>query len=68
MVAEHSNGKLGGGSLSAVTAASNFGPVTLLVAGSGCQAVADAASKVSGVDKVRCLLPLPSVDPVSLQV
>lgn len=36
-------------SLSAITAASKFGDVTALVAGKGCGAVAEAASKVNGL-------------------
>ncbi|MET0587991.1 MAG: electron transfer flavoprotein subunit alpha/FixB family protein, partial [Novosphingobium sp.] len=39
--------------LAAVTAASQLGEVHLLVAGSGCAAVADAAAKIAGVQKVH---------------
>ena len=38
--------------LAAVTAAKSFGDVHLLVAGSGCSGVADAAAKIDGVSKV----------------
>jgi hypothetical protein len=39
--------------LAAVTAASQLGEVHLLVAGSGCAAVAHAAAKIAGVGKVH---------------
>jgi len=50
--AEHDNKALKPATLSTVAAAKQLGDVTLLVAGSGCAAVADAAAKVSGVSKV----------------
>jgi len=52
VVIEHNNAKLAPASLSAVTAASKFGDVTALVAGKGCKAAAEAASKVNGVKAV----------------
>ncbi len=53
VIAEHDNAVLKGSTLNAVTAASQMGDdIHMLVAGSGAQAVADAAAKVSGVTKV----------------
>ncbi|UTW58477.1 FAD-binding protein [Kordiimonas sp. SCSIO 12603] len=49
---EHDNTELKDATLAAVTAAQAFGDVDLLVAGSGCGAVAEAASKIAGVNKV----------------
>jgi electron transfer flavoprotein alpha subunit len=54
VVAEHDNATLKGATLNAVTAAVKCGgPVHVLVAGSGCGAVAQAAAKIAGVEKVR---------------
>ena len=51
--AEHDNQELSAATLSAVTAAIEMGgSVTLLVAGSGCSAVAQAGAAVVGVEKV----------------
>ena len=50
---EHDNASLKDATLSAVTAASKLGEVHLLVAGSGCGGVAEAASKIAGVQKVH---------------
>lgn len=51
--AEHDNASLKKATLNAVTAASQMGSdLHILVAGSGCQAVADEAAKVAGVSKV----------------
>ena len=50
--AEHDNAALKAATLNAVTAAKQLGDVTVLVAGSGCGAVAEAAAKVDGVSKV----------------
>ncbi len=51
--ADHDNAALGTATLNAVTAASEIGgDVHVLVAGSGCAAVADEAAKVAGVAKV----------------
>jgi len=50
--AEHDNAELKSATLNAVTAAAQLGEVTVVVAGSGCGAVAEAAAKVSGVAKV----------------
>ncbi len=51
--AEHDNAELKGATLNTVAAAQAIGgDVTVLVAGNGCAAVADAAAKVAGVDKV----------------
>jgi electron transfer flavoprotein alpha subunit len=52
VVAEHDNSELKSATLNAVTAASELGEVTLLVAGLDCGAVADQAAKVAGVAKV----------------
>ncbi len=53
VLVEHDNKTLKEATLNAVTAASQLGEVHLLVAGSGCGAVADAASKIAGVGKVH---------------
>ena len=53
LLAEHDNASLKDPTLKALTAAAALGaPVTVLVAGSGCQAAAEAASKLAGVAKV----------------
>ena len=53
VLAEHDNKSLKDATLVAVTAAKALGgDVDVLVAGAGCQAVADAAAKVAGVRKV----------------
>lgn len=51
--AEHDNSTLKGATLNVVAAAQKIGgDITVLVAGSNCGAVADAAAKVAGVSKV----------------
>ena len=50
---EHDNAVVKDATLAAVTAASQLGEVHLLVAGSGCAAVADAAAQIAGVAKVH---------------
>ncbi|NNC51416.1 MAG: electron transfer flavoprotein subunit alpha/FixB family protein [Erythrobacter sp.] len=50
---EHDNAEMKDATLAAVTAASKLGEVHLLVAGSGCRAVAEQAAKVAGVGKVH---------------
>ncbi|MCW9001256.1 MAG: FAD-binding protein [Rhodospirillales bacterium] len=52
VIAEHDNATLKGATLNTVAAAIQLGEVTVLVAGSGCAAVADAAAKAQGVAKV----------------
>jgi electron transfer flavoprotein alpha subunit len=52
VLVEHDNKTLKDATLAAVTAASQLGDVDLLVAGSGCGAVAEAACKIAGVGKV----------------
>lgn len=52
VVAEHDNAGLRPATLNTVTAAAKLGEVTVLVAGSGCRAAADAAAKIKGVAKV----------------
>ena len=53
VIAEHNNQALNGATLNVVAAAQKIGgDIALLVAGSGAQAVADAAAKVAGVSKV----------------
>ncbi|MFV0645591.1 MAG: electron transfer flavoprotein subunit alpha/FixB family protein [Sphingomonadaceae bacterium] len=53
VLVEHDNTEMKDATLSAVTAASKLGEVMLLVAGQGCQAVADQAAKVEGVAAVH---------------
>ena len=51
--ADHNNQTLNGATLNVVAAAQKIGgDITVLVAGSGAQAVADAAAKIAGVSKV----------------
>ncbi|MFT4025288.1 MAG: FAD-binding protein [Novosphingobium sp.] len=50
---EHDNASVKDATLAAVTAASQLGEVHLLVAGSGCAAVADQAARIAGVGKVH---------------
>ena len=53
VIAEHDNAELKPATLAAVTAATALGgDVDILVAGSGCAAVGEAAAKVAGVAKV----------------
>lgn len=53
VIAEHNNAALGAATLNTITAAKAIGgDVEVLVAGSGCGAVAEAAAKVYGVSKV----------------
>ncbi len=53
VIAEHDNKTLNGATLNVVAAAQKIGgDITVLVAGSGAQAVADQAAKVAGVSKV----------------
>ena len=50
---EHDNASVKDATLAAVTAAAEIGEVHLLVAGSGCKAVAAEAAKIAGVGKVH---------------
>ncbi|MGY8998682.1 MAG: electron transfer flavoprotein subunit alpha/FixB family protein [Rhodospirillales bacterium] len=52
VIAEHNNASLKGATLNTLTAAAELGPVTVLVAGSACGAVADEVAKLSGTVKV----------------
>ncbi|OTG85423.1 electron transfer flavoprotein subunit alpha [Acinetobacter sp. ANC 4558] len=53
VIAEHDNKALNGATLNVIAAAQKIGgDITVLVAGSGAQAVADQAAKVAGVSKV----------------
>lgn len=53
VIADHNNQVLNGATLNVVAAAQKIGgDITVLVAGSGAQGVADAAAKVAGVSKV----------------
>ena len=53
VIAEHSNSTLRPSTLNAITAAQKLGSdISILVAGSGVSAVADAASKCAGVTKI----------------
>ncbi|MGE5722459.1 MAG: electron transfer flavoprotein subunit alpha/FixB family protein [Sphingomonadales bacterium] len=53
VLVEHDNRQLKDATLATVTAASKLGEVHLLVAGSGCRAVAEEAAKIAGVGKVH---------------
>ncbi|MEM6986645.1 MAG: FAD-binding protein [Pseudomonadota bacterium] len=54
IIAEHDNAELKGATLNTLTAAQQIGgDVDILVAGSGCQAVADAAAALPGVRSVK---------------
>ncbi len=52
VIAEHDNAGLRPASLNTIAAAAALGDITVLVAGHGCRAAADAATKVAGVGKV----------------
>jgi len=52
VLADHDNATLKSATLHAITAAAKLGDVHLLVAGSDCTGVAEAAAKVAGVGKV----------------
>ena len=52
ILAEHDNAEIKPATLSAVTAARALGEVSVLVAGSSCRAVAEAASRIEGVARV----------------
>ena len=53
VIAEHDNAALKPATLNTITAASEIGgDITVLVAGSGCDAVAQQAAAVNGVSKV----------------
>ena len=53
VIAEHNNAELNAATLNTVAAAKAIGgDIDVLVAGAGCAAVADAAAKVAGVNKV----------------
>lgn len=53
VIAEHDNASLNAATLNTVAAAKAIGgDITVLVAGEGCQSVADAAAQVEGVSKV----------------
>ena len=49
LFAEHDNAELKPATLNVFTAAATLGEVTILVAGSGCSAVAEAAAKITGI-------------------
>ena len=53
VLVEHDNASVKDATLHTVTAAAKLGEVHLLVAGSGCTAVADEAAKIAGVAKVH---------------
>jgi electron transfer flavoprotein alpha subunit len=53
VLVEHDNKSVKDATLATVTAASKLGEVHLLVAGSGCRAVAEEAAKIAGVGKVN---------------
>jgi len=55
VIAEHDGAELKASTMNTVTAASEIGgEIHVLVAGSGCGAVAEAAAKIAGVAKVLC--------------
>ena len=55
LIADHDGTSISDGSKKALTAAEALGgPTHILVAGSGCRAAADAAAKLSGVEKLLC--------------
>ncbi len=53
VLVEHDNSTVKDATLAVVTAASQLGEVHLLVAGSGCSAVAEEAARIEGVGKVH---------------
>ena len=52
VIAEHDNAVLKSATLNTITAAKTLGDITVLVAGSGCAAVAEAAARIDGVARV----------------
>jgi len=53
VIAEHNNSSIKAATLNTVTAAAKIGgEIHLLVAGSGCAAIADSAAKIAGVSRV----------------
>ena len=53
IIAEHDNSSLKAATLNSVTAAQQIGgDIHMLVAGSNCQAVAEQAAKIAGIEKV----------------
>ena len=52
VLVEHDNASVKDATLAAVTAASQLGEVTALVAGSNCDAAAQAAAQIAGVARV----------------
>ena len=52
VIAEHNNEDLNGSTLNTISAASELGPVTVLVAGNACITAANVAAKLVGVAKV----------------
>ena len=52
VIAEHDNVELKPATLNTVAAAAELGDVDILVAGSGCDTVAESAAKVAGIGKV----------------
>ena len=56
VIADHDNAGLKESTLNTVTAAKSFnGDIHILVAGSSCGSVADAAAKIEGVSKILCV-------------
>ena len=53
VLVEHDNSTLKDATLAAVTAAAKLGEVHVLVAGSACRAIAEAAAQIEGVQKVH---------------
>jgi electron transfer flavoprotein alpha subunit len=65
VIAEHDNAALKGASLNTIAAAAKLGPVTVLVAGEGCTAVADEAAQIDGVTKVLLCEAAPLKNPLA---
>jgi len=52
VISEHDNTALKGATFNTITAANDIGPVTVLVAGTGCRTAAEETATVDGVEKV----------------
>lgn len=65
VLAEHDNARLKAQTLNAVAAARGMGDVDVLVAGSDCHAIAEAAAAIEGVVRVRVLDDARFADPLA---
>ena len=52
VIAEHDGLALKGSTLNAITAATELGDVTVLIAGDNCDTIANQAAKLSGTNKI----------------